>query len=582
MSSKLIIGYPSKNDLLNQRTIVLKNLLRETYQENNINCKIESGIELDFKKKEEIYNYLDFLSEKIIHELKEQLNQIHKVSFDFKDWKIILSPWLNNFLKIIYLRYSNIVEIFKNNKISEVIIFECEEKEFLPIDNMELTRSVNDYKWNVIMYSKIINFINKDVRLIKNRINFEYSNNTKKSSKSIKVILIDLIRFFLRLFKKRNDALIVNSYLPNFENLKLNLLLKQIPQIWKFVRIQNRKYDFKLRNKLSFLNSDDNFEILVKKIIPSSIPSVHIESFDELNKIVMNLKLPEKPKLIFTSNNYEFDEVFKLYTVLKKNINCPYIIGQHGNYLSSADNKFFKKSHQADFYLDWGKNGFYDQNGFNFKLINKSIKPDKNGKILILDSTFGRENKIFNRLEENKIKEKFLHNLLFLLDKKLHNKIVLRLHNSYNQRDKKYLSRIKSICADIHIESSKKDIFDLFSKSSCVIHTYNSTGIYESMSLNIPTLCIWPSQTTHIQKKYNFFYDNLEKNNILFFEPLNLANLINNNFNDMNNWWNKPNVIKAKKLFLNEFSNLPTKKSIHLLSQKLIALKKYKRKKILL
>ncbi len=575
MGLKLIIGYPSKNDLSNQAAIVFKHLLHKTNKENKIKCKIESSIKLDFKKREEIYQYLDSLSEKIIDELKDQLNNIHKVNFNFKDWKIILSPWLNNFLKITYLRYSNIVEIFKNNQISEVEIFECDEEKFLPIDNFELTKSVNNYEWDVIMYSKIVSLIDKDVRIIKNKINFEYSNREKKSSKSIRLILINLIRSFLTFFKKEDDALIINSYLPKYENFKLNILLKQVPQIWKFTRIQNRKYNLSLRNRLKFLNSDDNFEILVKKIIPSSIPSAHIESFDDLNKIAMNLKLPKKPKLIFTSNNYEYDEVFKLYTVLKKNFNCPYIIGQHGNYLSNAESKFFKKSHQADYYLDWGKNGFYDQDGFNFKLINKSIKSNDKDKILILDSPFGTDNKIFSRLEDNEIKEKFLHNLLILLDKKLHNKIVLKLHNSYNQKSENYLTHLKSICPGINIENDKKDIFDLYSKSRCVIHTYNSTGIYESMGLNIPTLCIWPNQTTHIDEKYNFFYNNLKKNNILFYDPTNLANTINNNFYDINNWWSQPRVVEAKKIFLNEFSSLPTKKSIQLLKKKLIELKKY-------
>ena len=82
MGLKLIIGYPSKNDLSNQAAIVFKHLLHKTNKENKIKCKIESSIKLDFKKREEIYQYLDSLSEKIIDELKDQLNNIHKVILD--------------------------------------------------------------------------------------------------------------------------------------------------------------------------------------------------------------------------------------------------------------------------------------------------------------------------------------------------------------------------------------------------------------------------------------------------------------------------------------------------------------------
>lgn len=573
MSVKLIICKPSKKDLLSDTTIIPKSLIDVNNIDHPINCKIIESIKFSFKERDEIYQYLDSFSEKIIYELKDQFNFIHKVNFDYKEWKIILSPWLNNFLRIIYQRYFNISKILNDNKIEEIEVFNCEDKDFVPIDNLELNHAVNDLNWNAIIYSKIIKFINKDAKLTSTDITFNLFN-IKKKKKLSKLIIIDLARFFLKIFTKKNDALIVNSYLPFLENLKLNLSLKQLPHIWKFVRLENRNFDAQLRKKIIFSNTKDNFEKFVKKLIPNSIPQCHLESFGELKKIIFNLSLPDKPKLIFTSNSYEYDEVFKLYTAIKTSIDCPYIIGQHGSYLSWIENKFFKKSHEANFYLDWGKKGFYNQDGFNLKLVNINIKNNKNGKILILDSPFGTENKIFNRLEQNETKEIFLHSLLNSLDKNLQKLLVLRLHTSFKQRDKFYLYRIKSICPGIQIETDEKTIFKSFSNSRCVIHTYDSSGIYESMGLNIPTLCMWPDKFNHIQEKYHYLYNELKKNNILFFEPENLAEVINNQYDNLDQWWRRKNIVRAKNIFLQEFSNFPKKNSINIIKRKLIELKK--------
>jgi hypothetical protein len=43
------------------------------------------------------------------------------------------------------------------------------------------------------------------------------------------------------------------------------------------------------------------------------------------------MKWPEKPKFIFTSNCFDGDEVFKVWTALKVEQGISYFVGQHGN-----------------------------------------------------------------------------------------------------------------------------------------------------------------------------------------------------------------------------------------------------------
>ena len=315
MSSKLIIGKLSEDDLYDKKIILLDDLLKDRINKEAINYKTFSYASLNIDERNKIFCYLDNLSEKIILEIKENLNTLHNLDFDINDWKIIIGPWLNNFLKLTYNRFYKVLGALKDNDISEITIFNCEDECFTPIDNMQLNMLSNNADWNAVMYSKIISFLKPSVEIKFQDLNLNFLINNTNSLKST---LKRYLSYFLSFLTKKNDALIVNSYLPVIENLKLHIYLKQFPTIWMPLKITNKLYNGELRKKIVLNYSNDDFEMFVKEMIPIVLPTCHLESFSKLKKIINNLQLPHNPKFIFTSNSYEFDEVFKLYVVLKK------------------------------------------------------------------------------------------------------------------------------------------------------------------------------------------------------------------------------------------------------------------------
>ncbi len=574
MKYKLVTGKLSEDHLCDDKVIVLDGHIRELNNNINAKCKIIHPPILDYESRHKLYNYLNQLSNKLILELMINLNTLNNVNFNQNDWKIIVGPWLNNFLRISYNRYIKIKNTLSEKRFFEITVSNCENEYLAPIDNNHLIQLANNDEWNSILYSKIINFLKPKVPLKVEQVQPIFLRSSKKS---IKFIIKKLISSFLNLFTKKNDAIIVNSYLPAFENLKLNLILKQMPQLWNTIQLNDNVYNSSLREKIIFKKSNDGFEKFIKQNIATYLPTCHLELFEKLNKILNNQNIPSNPKFIFTSNNYEFDEVFKLMVVLKKNINVKYIIGQHGSYYTNVDNTFFRENYCADHYLDWGKNGFgANEDGFNIKLANINIKNNKYGKILIVDSPYGTNNKIHNRIDENILRESYLHDFLASLNKDLHKHVILKLHFTYVERNKLYISKIKSICPDIRIETNNKIMFSLLKDARCVIHTYDSTGIYESMVLNIPTFCIWPNKLNHVHPEYHNIYNTLKKNDILFYEPKNLAKKINYFFNELDKWWLKQETINAVNLVLEKFSNKPQKDSTRILANKLLQLSKQK------
>jgi len=539
------------------------------YKRKNINYKTFNYKNLNFKIREKTNKKIYLISNKFINELSIILNEIHGVKLSKRSWKIIIGPWTNYFTTICWNRFYKIKKILSVSNLDSSVIFECPNSLLAMENNLHMSKLCNDDDWNSILYSKVLLFLKPNQKYKKINCNINVANSFIKKS-FIKIFLSKFLSFFM----KSTDALIIGSYLPFKEMLRLHFHLKQFPQLYSYSNKNYYKSSFsqkKIRKKI-ILNEkrSNNFEIFLSRIIPIYFPKCHLEYFSSLKKDVNNYHFPKSPKFIFTSNNYEFDEIFKLFTALQIKNKTKYIIGQHGN-ISWTENKFFNKIYAADNYLNWGKGGFgKSQDGFNFKLVNHGFFYDKSGPILILDSPYGSNNKVYDRIEQNFIKENLLYELLTLLENKSITNVVLKLHSSWKQRDANYVVKLKFTFPNLRIEKNDTKIFSLMKEARCVIHTYDSTGILESMSFNIPTFCIWPDKLNNIQKKFHKFYVNLEKNKILYFDSVKLVETISKHYHHLDRWWlSKKN---NKNSFLKKFSIFPKNESIKKLANKLIDL----------
>ena len=74
------------------------------------------------------------------------------------------------------------------------------------------------------------------------------------------------------------------------------------------------------------------------------------------------------------------------------------------------------------------------------------------------------------------------------------------LESSRKLSKKNYL-----ISKNLNIVDSKKSIFKLIQKSSLIIYLYNSTGVYENLSLNIPTMFCWADSKNNKDQQNNDF-----------------------------------------------------------------------------
>ena len=103
-----------------------------------------------------------------------------------------------------------------------------------------------------------------------------------------------------------------------------------------------------------------------------------------------------------------------------------------------------------------------------------------------------------------------------------------------------------------------------------IVHSYDSTGMLETLSQNIPTLAFWQNNFDHIVDKVKPDYQLLVDAGIVHFSAQSVASKVNEIWEDVDVWWQKSHVQNARKKFCDKFAKScshPTKTIISLLTK---------------
>ena len=99
-----------------------------------------------------------------------------------------------------------------------------------------------------------------------------------------------------------------------------------------------------------------------------------------------------------------------------------------------------------------------------------------------------------------------------------------------------------------------RNIHELIAQSRLVIHSYDSTGILETLSLNIPTLFFWNGGLDHLLPSAKPYYELLRSSDILLDTPEKAAEIVALHWDKVNEWWESKKVQDARKTFCNQYS----------------------------
>ena len=114
--------------------------------------------------------------------------------------------------------------------------------------------------------------------------------------------------------------------------------------------------------------------------------------------------------------------------------------------------------------------------------------------------------------------------------------------------------RWRDRCPHTKIELGIINIGKLIKKNRLVVHSYDSTGLLETLSLNIPTMCFWRDGLNHLLPSAKPYYELLADAGILFFSPEETAKSIALHWDDISGWWESEKVQDAIQVFCQQYA----------------------------
>ena len=512
----------------------------------------------------------------LLTELTKVLNNTHQTAYSERFWKILIGHWLRTYIETGLNRIKTIEYCIGKYEISGSTFIELSKGKLIPKNFESMFTLLESDSWNstfdlqILRLIKDLNFkIDVDSSQLENLKHIESNLEKKSEIEPPKKRIFNYIKLSLKHFKKNNDALIINTYLPKFEEIKLNLRLGQLPKFWESESIKiNCEENLELRNELSIKSAqviNDKYLSILSAMLFNYLPTCYLEGFTKLEVIANKMKFPETPKFIFTSNSYSTDEVFKYWSAVKAEEGAKYVIGQHG--CNFGTNRFFSPSVEeevCDTFLTWGwdNNSLNHKPSFIFKTVKKNLKTNPNGGLLLVQLPIDYRRKTWDTFSEHL--KYFEDQKIFIsnLDKSIRRNTVIRLHPEYKIHKFREDLRWLEFDDNLELDCNQGSFFSLLSKSRLVVHSYDSTGFLEALALNMPTMAFWQNGLDHLVPEAKPHYQELVDVGILHFSSKSISEKINNEWADIELWWNRLDIQKARNKFCDQYAR-QIEKPIH-------------------
>ncbi len=544
-----------------------KQLNRKSYWET-LNSKTFKYHWNDRNKLEKDYLYSKKIYSKLINEIAEDLNNYHKISHSNRYWKIIIGPWLLSFIQIILERYENLKQIENYNEKFETIILNIKRDVVLPKSYETYSRLIMTDTWNHFIFSEIIknSEIKKKISIeekeFKDDENYqEYLRDKHYSGKK------KIYSSFLNIFKtkvKNEKFLISESYLGVYDEIKLNIRLKCLPKFLNFDLPKNGSLKWFERENFILKNFKHNneFEKILKNLIKIQLPVSYFENFKEIRNYIDKINWPAKPETIFTSHFLQkTTQSFYTAEKIEKN-HTRLIIGQHGGVYGQYSFSTIQdyEIDVCDKFLSWGwkdkKNPKITPFGIIKNIPKVKYKKNKNKILLILRSQSRYTHRINSLTGSFQLYKYFIDCFDFCkkLSKKIqHKNLIVRLHARRFWDEGLFL---KDELPHIQIDEGYKKIYKLIFNSKLVVHSYIGTGYLETLSMNFPTIIFFDTKTCSLTEETLNDLKVLSKVNIFHFNYESASHFINENYENIDDWWESDKTQEAIKFFCKKYAVL--------------------------
>jgi putative transferase (TIGR04331 family) len=380
----------------------------------------------------------------------------------------------------------------------------------------------------------------------------------------LKRTLANLYVQIASILTKDQDAFFLNTYLPFSDEMRLHRRLGQVPQLWRTVRPIRGVLDMRQRQWVLSGESISAFEACARFFIPLQLPIIYLESYALLVDQTRKLLWPKEPKLIWTSNALNSDDVFKSWAADKVERGAQLVVGQHGGLYGVARRLFYEDHEVAisDYYLTWG---WADSRQSKIKPVGQLKSKSPLGVehavqpcALLVTCTMPRQSHhMSSTIISSQWLDYFADQCLFVenLPEQIRDSLIVRLYPQDYDWDQagRWRDQFPNICLD----QGNSNIVNLIRKSRIFISTYNATTFLESFTMNVPTIIYWNPDHWELRDSAVPYFDDLMRVGIFHKSPKSAASHLAAVWDDVDGWWSSHEVGVVLERFKACYCNLP-------------------------
>jgi putative transferase (TIGR04331 family) len=513
--------------------------------------------------------YLESVCEKYLNSLVLSLNNSHNENHSLRYWRIILGPWLNLFVGIIYDKYLSIKSVIDSEKITQTWIPPLMPEQWLPSDTTTFRlRAVGNNNFNLYLYSRVINklgqipFEQKEDKSFYELLGASVSQPLTSPARGKKIIRKLLEEFSKRISGRFNKIVFSSSGFSFQDDWKLNLSLGQIPFLMlPQITSCQLPVNESLRKNIKPPQETNEFESILNDLIVEQLPTSFLEGYSIMRNKSLDA-FPKRPKVIFTSYDFSFNEGYKIWAATKSEQGVKLILGQHGGGYGIHGSLETEKHELkiCDKYFTWG----WEKNEqtkivplSSAKLVGMNLNEDYKlkGTILLVTQTwphfFVRIDHVltgFNGLKYFMRQASFLNVICPEVSKML----LVRFPNIKCEWNGE--KRIADNYPSIKWYKGADSMLSQLKKSRLCILDYLGTTWLETLSMNYPTVVFWDPSRVKNTESAQPYLDDLHRVNVLHDSPESAAEFINKIYEDPMSWWMSSELQRVRGKFCNQFA----------------------------
>ena len=510
------------------------------------------------------FRYCQEVYEEFLIILTAFLNEYHNTNKSINYWRIIIGPWLNNYVQVFYERFVCVKAAFENYKFDTILLSESDY--YIPVTYFDMMHQIQSDAYNLQLYSQIISEFNSDYP--KQRLPEFLSMGTIRRRDKADTVL----KQFRKLLLRDNLILGISRRTPALvSHLGIDMLKLMIKMRGKlgFFEMELPPSIFKespnagVRSQLKNFNLDANhdlFKNILLKSLSTNLPIIYLEGYHALiEKLKPDLY---SNKALATETGLHTNEPFKFLVAELKERGSKLLAFQHGGDYGIALHHG-PEIHErciSDRFFSWGWTDRNDSkvsalpskklfHSYNTKKSNKF----KTNFLYISTSSPRYLYRIISHADGPWFVNYMEWRIRFFgaIPSDIRQKFLVRMYmNDYGWHEREILKeKFKNICFDDRNISLVKAL----SSADLVVIDNRKTSYLEVLTSGKPVLLFWDPTLWELRSDARHAFNLLYEAGILYDSPDKAAQHLIRIAEDPQSWWNLSHVSQRREEFLSFF-----------------------------